>query len=86
MEVKNAEKSMVERTSGASTVPCSVLLVLLLSCCPGGNGSGCAAQSARGVSCMYGCSRLDAVLSFFASALDTDDDAVFALPPGATHY
>ena len=86
MEVKNAEKSMVERTGGASTIPCSVLPVLLLSCNPGGNGSCCSAQSARKVSRGYACSRLGAVLPFFASALGTDDDAVFALPQGATHF
>ena len=53
--------------------------------CPGGNGSCSAAQSAHDVSRRYASSRLGAVLLFFASALDTDDDAVFALPPGAIH-
>ena len=58
-------KTMVERTGGASTVPCSVLPVLLLSCSPGGNGSCCSAQNARGVPLDHACSRFAAVLLSF---------------------
>ena len=83
VERRKLLKTMVERTSGASTVPCSGLLVLLLSCCPGGNGSCSAAQKCSWClarSCLLPC------YFSFASALGTDDNATFTLPQGATHH